>query len=102
MSKEISETLWSRISFLLQHNEKIGSDKKLWLAYANKIHQLDEKLGKVLYKEFEKIFMEMPEMESIVRVRRKLHEAGLFLENWGKDPEKNLKEFCESDDFVEI
>ena len=65
---------------------------------------------KVLFKEsprhIEQVFMEMPSSESLRRTRQQLHETGRFLEGWDVpqriNPTESLKDFCETNEFLDL
>lgn len=75
-----NEKTKDRIEWLIKNYEELrDDDKKLWLAYACKYHDLKETLGDK-YKNFKSFLLadDFPTFESVTRIRRKFQEEGKY------------------------
>ena len=71
-----------RVEYLLSTYPKTQDcDKRLWLAYLVKFHELDQILGADAYKKFCNILLDKDTvtMESVRRVRQKFQEHGKYV-----------------------
>ena len=90
-----------KVEFLLKQYPVLrDDDKKLWLAYLNKYHNLRENLkSSDPYESFKSIMLDpkTPTMESIRRTRQKFQESGKYL---GEKRAKKLEEASNMKDWA--
>ena len=84
------QAVTQRVAVLLGTRKYLrDDDKKLWIAYLEKNHNLRSVLGEEAFKAFSQIMETCPSYETVRRSRQKLQESGKYL---GANRKKRIQE----------